>query len=335
MHQNCRYHAGNLRLCVVGRAGLDELQATVEAAFGPVRPPPPHFVANGVIDRIKAGVLTLPGEAGSHPRDAHGDLVFQTEHSTYVPHVAFGLEQLGLIREVVPLVESRTLKIFSAVPPEDDPVLRESRPFSVLSHLVGHESPGSLHHLLVEEGWINGLTSGTGISTSDFCLTSIAISLTPKGMRERDRVLAKTWQWLALIKEAVMNDPHGVIERYHNELRALGEIGFKYREMGDPSDFCSAAAEYLFDREPSEVLVGGSRVGEYDAEVARAFLKRMTPRNSLVVISGPELEDEESETSAASARGAPWETEEVCGFCRLLRPNYVLSFHLVDVGLLV
>lgn len=306
-----KYHAGNLRLCVVGRASLDDLQSTVESTFGAVRPPPPSFVANGIVDKIKAGYLKLPEDGETHVRDDNDDFVFQTEHSTYSPSVAFGSNELGLLREVIPLVESRTLKIFSAVPPMDDPVLRGSRPFRVLSHLVGHESPGSLHHLLMEEGWINSLSSGTGISTTDFCLTNIAITLTPKGMKERDKVLAKTWQWFSLIKGSVMNDPHGVIEQYHDELKTMTELSFKFREMGDPTDFCSAVAGRMFDYEPSKVLLGSAEVGKYDADTARAFLDRLTPQNSLVVISGPEADLEDVTNHEISAHAAPWQVEEV------------------------
>ena len=329
-----KYHAGNIRVSVVGRAGLDELQAMVEQTFGTVRPPPPDFVANGIVDRIEAGLLMLPDEEGGLARDADGDVdgdvVFQTEHATYPPHVAFGPMQLGLIREVVPLKEERTLKIFSAVPPAMDPALRASRPFRVLSHLVGHESPGSLHHLLTEEGWINSLASGTGISASDFCLASININLTHKGMRERDQVLAKTWQWLALIKRAVTDDPHGVIERYHKELRVLAETSFKFREMGNPADFCSATAKLLFDHEPAKVLLGSAEMGEYNAKVVRAFLARLSPGNSLVVVTGPEFGEAEDGQSGVSVRDAPWETEEVrdcpC-LCSLL-------LRLFDLGLM-
>ena len=281
----------------------------------PMRTEPSHagFVANGIVDRANAGLLKLrhrprDGVDGRGDRDG---LVFQTEHSTYPLGVAFGAGELGLVREVLPLVESRTIKIFSASPPLDDPVLRESRPERVLSHLVGHESPGSLHHLLVEEGWINGLSSGTGVDTTDFSLSNIAITLTPRGMRDRDQVLAKTWQWLALIKDAVMNDPHGVIEQYYEELRTITETSFKFREMGDPTDFCLAAAERLFDYEPSKILLGSAEVGDYDVDVARAFLERLTPQNSLIVVTGPELEDEEIEKSDVSARDSQWQTEEV------------------------
>jgi insulysin len=102
-----KYHAGNLRLCVVGRASLDDLQRTVEKTFGPVRSPPPGFIPNGIIDQVKAGMLKMSEEEGSHLRDQNGDFVFQTEHRTY-SKVAFGPDQLGLIREVIPLIESRT-----------------------------------------------------------------------------------------------------------------------------------------------------------------------------------------------------------------------------------
>jgi insulysin len=165
----------------------------------------------------------------------------------------------------------------------------------------------------MEEGWINSLSSGTGISSTDFCLITISIALTPKGLRERDQVLAKTWQWLSLIKDSVANDEHGLIEQYHNELRKITETSFKYREMGDPTDFCSAAAERLFDYEPSKILVGSAEYGEYDAEVARAFLNRMTPQNSLVVVTAPELEKEEQEKSKSSASDGLWLSEERYG----------------------
>ena len=46
-------------------------------------------------------------------------------------------------------------------------------------------------------------------------------------------------------------------------------------------------------------MLGGAETGEYHVEVERTFLERLT----LVAITGPELEKEESD--------AEWETEEV------------------------
>ena len=142
-------------------------------------------------------------------------------------------------------------------------------------------------------------------------------------------VLEKTWQWFALIKDAVANDPQGLIARYHDELRTITDTSFKYREMGDPTDFCSSAAESLFDYEPEKILLGTAEVGDYDVEVARSFLERFTPQNSLVVVTGPELGEEEIEKSSVSARDAEWQMEEVrlLSVCLyLLRRTYPNKF---------
>ena len=109
-----------------------------------------------------------------------------------------------------------------------------------------------------------------------------------------------------------MNDPHGLIEQYHNELKKITDVSFKFREMSDPTDFCSAAAEKLFDYEPSKVLVGSAETGDYDEEVARAFLQRMTPQNSLVVVTGPDVEEGEEDLES-SAKDGPWQVEERYG----------------------
>eukprot|EP00984_Skeletonema_dohrnii_P017397 scaffold7905_cov72-Skeletonema_dohrnii-CCMP3373.AAC.1 len=82
-------------------------------------------------------------------------------------------------------------------------------------------------------------------------------------------------------------------------MKVLADTSFKFRENGDPTNFCSSAAERLFDYEPSKLLLGSAEAGDYDVEVARAFLKRMTPENSLIIITGPELGEKELEEAAA------------------------------------
>ena len=132
------YQTYNLRLCVAGRTSLDELQKTVEETFG-----------------------NLPFSEGK-PRRRNRDQSqkFQLEGAQYGVK-AFGPNELGKIRHVLPIAESRALKIFFACPPLNDPLLKESKPQRVLSHLIGHEAPGSLHAVLNEDGLITGLSSGS------------------------------------------------------------------------------------------------------------------------------------------------------------------------------
>ena len=129
------YVAEKMRVAVVGRATLDELQKVVEKTFAGVRSSHKEIEVKETSDSL-----------------------FKTEHANYGP--AFGPSQLGIVREVVPIIESRAIKLYFATPPVDDPAMKDSRPHRVLGHLIGHENPGSLHSLLLEEGLINGLSSG-------------------------------------------------------------------------------------------------------------------------------------------------------------------------------
>ena len=136
------YRTFNMKVCVVGKSSLDVLQESVERTCGQLPPSegtPRHQNAKSP-------------EKGT----------FTYEHAQYKEGVeAFGKDQLGKIRHVIPLTESRLVKIYFASPPLDDPELRKSRPFRALSHLLGHESPGSLHAALNDKGYVTGLSSGS------------------------------------------------------------------------------------------------------------------------------------------------------------------------------
>ena len=188
---NEKYVAENMKVCVVGRANLDELQKEVEKAFADVRPSGRAKVDEVVDDSV----------------------IFKKEHGNF--GVAFGPEQLGKIRESVPLAEARLIKLMFATPPMDDKAIVESRPDRVLTHLLGHESPGSLHALLLEEGLINDLSSGIGLTASDFSMCSLTLPLTQKGMAQRDHVLSLVWQYINLVKSTIEGNEK-VIQEYHD-----------------------------------------------------------------------------------------------------------------------
>jgi insulysin len=269
------YTTSNMRLAVVGTSSLDALQETVERTFGKLEysDKPPRR------EKRNPSSPFFPQERAIYGSD----------------NPAFGPEQLGKYREIIPLLESRKLKVQFATPPMDDPVLQKSRPHRVLSHLLGHESPGSLHQVLTDLGYLTSLTSGAAIDTSDFSLFGVSMSLTPKGMNEKDKVLDLVFQWIALIKKTAMEQPELVAE-YHDELRQIATTDFKFRENGDPVDFVSSASEALFDKsaEPFELLSSGSQYDDYDPAVAAAFLERFRPENCMVTVVDSGLQNDES-----------------------------------------
>jgi len=292
-----KYVAENMRVAIVGRANLDELQGIVEKTFTDVR------LSSSLFQKQQE--LNMNGKLNP---------LFRTEHVTTHGVVAFGSNQLGIVREVIPFVEIRQVKLYFATPPMNDPTMKESRPFRAISHLLGHESPGSLHSLLAEEGLINGLASGVAIDTSDFSLSTVSLTLTPKGMDQLDHVLSLVWQWINMVKSAVYNNDT-LMEKYDEELRQISRTNFKFREYGDPTDFCSAAAEASFHFEPAEILVGSAMPQPYNRNVTTALMNRLTPENCMITILDPDLEkkissDDENELNASTE---PWQIEKWYG----------------------
>jgi insulysin len=276
------YQSYNLRLSVVGHASLDELQKTVEETFG--------------------GLAYSEG-APRHIR-SRPDQVFSREGAVY-DVTAFGPEQLAVVRKVIPFTESRGLKINFSTPPMDDPEVNKCKPHRVISHILGHESPGSLHALLNDEGYINGLSSGTGIDVSDFSLFTLTISLTPKGMKEKDKVLDLVFQWIALLREN-----QDKLVDYHDELRLLSDTHFRFRENGDPTDFVSTASELLFgESERARILLGDSEADDLDPVMLQAMMDRFRPSNCMISILDSDLDASKGEWKTEERYGARYQTE--------------------------
>lgn len=156
------YQAGAMKLCVVGRASLDDLQKTVLDKFGPIR--------------AGAGV--------------------GYEYST----LPWPAEKLGRRFSCVPLKEARTLSVCWPLPPQSAHLF--AKPELYISHVLGHEGEGSLHAVLNQMGWVDQLSAGPSQPFSDSQLFAVNISLTPEGDSEREKVLALLFQYVDLVRSA-------------------------------------------------------------------------------------------------------------------------------------
>lgn len=115
------YSADIMRLCVVGRESLDELETLVRDRFS-----------------------TVPTAHRGRP---------------VVGPSPWGEAELGRVFRSVPVKERRYLRLTWPLPPQPYP--NEDRPTDLLGHLIGHEGKGSLLSLLKREGLALALGAGT------------------------------------------------------------------------------------------------------------------------------------------------------------------------------
>lgn len=80
------------------------------------------------------------------------------EDKTVYPSDPYGPERTGIVQYMLPLQETRRLNLKWALPPAKKHW--RSKPLSLLSHLIGHETKGSVANFLREKGWSVGLMCG-------------------------------------------------------------------------------------------------------------------------------------------------------------------------------
>ena len=154
------YSSHLMKLAVVGREPLDELERLVRTRFEAVERRP--------VERLRI--------------DA--------------PLFREGLLPARL--DIAPIREARTLSLSFPIPPPR-PHYRE-KPLALVSHLVGHEGRGSLLSALKERGWAEGLGAGPGVLHPDFATFGITIRATESGIENADGVVASVFAYLDLIR---------------------------------------------------------------------------------------------------------------------------------------
>ena len=102
--------------------------------------------------------------------------------------------------DIAPIREVRTLSLSFPIPPLR-PHYR-AKPLALVSHLVGHEGRGSLLSALKERGWAEGLGAGAGISHPGFATFGITIRATEAGIANADEVVALVFAYLDLVRAA-------------------------------------------------------------------------------------------------------------------------------------
>jgi len=156
------YSASIMKLAVLGKESLDELEHMVREKF--------------------SGVSTT----GRQP-------------PTFEPD-AFTPAQLQKLYRIVPVKDLRSLDLFWPLPPTRR--MYRLKPTSCLSHLVGHEAEGSLLSYLKRKGWANGLSSGGQHSTTAFSGFAVSVELTPEGLDHTEEVTQSVFQYLEMLRRA-------------------------------------------------------------------------------------------------------------------------------------
>ncbi|KAJ3571053.1 hypothetical protein NP233_g3999 [Leucocoprinus birnbaumii] len=209
------YCASRMNLCIIGKESLDELSDVASKLFSPI------------------------------PNRGKDPLPVIEDHP-------FGSDEKGTLVSVQTIMDFHALEI--SFPLDYQPPFWRYKPASFISHLVGHEGPGSLHSYLKGKGWITSLSSGPQNLARAFAMFKVTIHLTEEGFKNYESVILAAFRYFSLLRNSEF-------EAYHQkETVTLSSIRFQFSEKRRPDSYATWVTEHMNWPVPPDRLISGPQL---------------------------------------------------------------------------
>ncbi|CAH8476306.1 unnamed protein product [Schistosoma turkestanicum] len=177
---------------------------------------------------------------------------------------------------VVPLNDIHQMNIMWPIP-DYIPNYRAQAP-SYVTHLLGHESHGSLLSLFKKLGWANRLVCGVGRIAEGICSLSLSIELTLKGLENTNEIITNVYQYINMLRS---DEPQKWI---FDEEQALCQLNFRFKDKEPPYDYVAGLASNLLLYGLQDVLTGPFLAATYDPDLIKKILNCLTPDNCRIFL---------------------------------------------------
>lgn len=200
---------------------------------------------------------------------------------TWTEH-PFGPEQLQMKGYIVPIKDLRNLNITFPIP--DLLEYYKAGPGHYLSHLFGHEGPGSLLSVLKTKGWCNSLVGGARTGARGFGFFGINVDLTEEGIERVDDIVKLVFQYVNMLKH------DGPKEWIFQEYKDILSMNFRFKDKESPRSYVSNMVHNLHEYPLEEVLSSCYLISEWRPDLIEMVQGYLTPENVRVAVLGQKFE---------------------------------------------
>jgi len=289
------YTPDRVMVVVAGPQSLDELQNYVVEKFAPLRARDfPEDVTNMTPAELAVheAAQDLPNYAYHQPVPPYRP-VFEPKHQQ-----ALSGGRWPILLTTNPLKSFRKVSLMFPVP--SDRHNPDRSPVHVLSHLLGHEGPGSAFAVLQNHGLLSSLMAGPRSSGPDFCLFQVEMNLTEKG-EERWKEVAdvifahcrliyqtafKAQQQEQALQQGNSSDMQHQLRTIWGEVAALRRIFFHQQSPGGVYEFAPSLVGSILVNGPDKCLSNGSMLNEDESTLPLHdivdFASRLVPSNCII-----------------------------------------------------
>ncbi|KAI5965382.1 STE23 [Candida pseudojiufengensis] len=162
----------------------------------------------------------------------------------------------------------------------------DSKPQSYFSHLLGHESEGSILNYLKLQNWVTELSSGNMNVCQGNSIYMIEFQLTPLGLKNWEKTVEVTFQYLNFI---LLDEPQKWI---WEEIKNISEINFKFKQKSDVSSTVSKMSNSLYKFDsfiPPNHILNSTVVQKFDPIEIKKFGSLLNPNNFRLTLVSPTL----------------------------------------------
>jgi insulysin len=209
--------------------------------------------------------------------------------------------------KIKPIRQMRSLQLSFPIPSTSQ--YWEYLPNTYLSHLIGHESKGSLLYNFKLKGWANALSSGANQLSPGFSEFNINIELTIEGLKNYQSVIEDVFKYLKMLE--IQGPQEWIFEELHKE--SLNS--FRFKQKSAVASTVSRFAGQLQDLDyysiplkdpilnldenlikieniPPEDFLSLSISRKYDSSLINQMLSYLKPDNLRIFLISNEIFDE-------------------------------------------
>lgn len=186
-------------------------------------------------------------------------------------------DQMGTLTKVVSVMDRKEIEIYWQLPG----VYRhyESKPLLYLSHLLGHEGANSILSFLKAEGLALSLsTSADSYNYRDYCLFSLSIDATEKGMSHYELILEVIYAYIAMIRSK------GIAEWIFQEMQQIAAAHFRFKSKSSPLTYAYKLASSLHKYPAQDLMSALYLLQRYQPDLIRECLNSLNPLNMQVFL---------------------------------------------------
>lgn len=208
--------------------------------------------------------------------------------------------QKGEIIHYVPAQPRKQLRIEFAI--DNNSAAFRSKTDTYISYLIGNRSSNTLSDWLQKEGLADGINAGADpMVDRNQGVFTISVSLTDKGLAQRDKVIAAIFSYLAEMRQ------QGIRQDYFDEIAHVMALDYRYPALTRDMDYVEWLVDTMLRVPVEHVLDSPYLTDQFDPAAISSRLDELTPQNARYWYIGPD----EPHNKVAYFVNAPYQVDKV------------------------